>query len=42
MQVVTKKSFLLNLERNFGVDQSCHFREKRTFNSEKGRHRIEG
>jgi len=28
MQVV-KKSFLLNPEKNFGIDPSCRFREKR-------------
>jgi len=44
MQVVVNKYFLLNPEKNFGVDPSCRFREKRkkrTFNSEKWRHRAE-
>jgi len=38
MQVVMKKSFLLNPEKNFGADLFNRFREKRkkrTFNSEK-------
>jgi len=34
MQVVKNKYFLLNPEKNFGVDPSCRFREKLTFNSE--------
>jgi len=28
MQVVMKKCFLLNPEKNFGTDPSCRFREK--------------
>jgi len=45
MQVVMNKFFLLNPEKNFGADPSCRFREKRkkrTFNSEKWRHRAVG
>jgi len=37
MHVVKNKCFLLNPEKNFGIDPSCRFREKRkklTFNSE--------
>jgi len=34
MQVVVNKCFL-NPEKNFGVNPSYHFRDKRTFNSEK-------
>jgi len=29
MQVVVNKCFLLNLEKKFDVDSSCHFQEKR-------------
>jgi len=45
MQVGVDKCFLLNPEKNFGVDPFCRFwekRKKRTFNSEKWRHRAEG
>jgi len=42
MQVVMNKCFLLKSEKNFGFDPSCRFREKRTFNSKKWRHRAEG
>jgi len=45
MLVVMNKCFLLNLEKQFGADPSCRFQEKRkkrTFNSEKSRHRAEG
>jgi len=39
MQVEMNKCFLLNAEK-IGVDPSYRFREKRTFNSEKWRHRA--
>jgi len=42
MQIVMNKCFLLNAEKKFGADSSCRFRKKRTFNSEKWRHRAEG
>jgi len=44
LQLVMNKCFLLNPEKK-SADPSCRFREKckkRTFNSEKGRHRAEG
>jgi len=41
MQVVKNKYFLLNPEKKFGANPSCRFRDKRTFNSEKLRHRAE-
>jgi len=42
MQVVMNKCFLLNSEKQFGANPFCRFRDKRTFNSEKWRHRAEG
>jgi len=45
MQFVKNNCFLLNPEKNFDVDPSCRFREKRkkrTMTSEKWRHRAEG
>jgi len=42
MQAVMNRCFLLNPEKNFGANPSCRFWEKRTFNSEKWRHRAEG
>jgi len=39
------KCFLLNPEKTIGADQSCRFwekKQKRTFKSEKWRHRAEG
>jgi len=39
MQVAINKFFLLNPEKNLA--QICRFQEKRTFNSEKWRHRAE-
>jgi len=36
------KCFLLNPEEKIGANPSRRFREKRTFNSEKWRHRAEG
>jgi len=32
MQVVMNKCFLLNLEKKFGANLSCHFQDKHTFN----------
>jgi len=42
MQVVRNKCFLLNPETKFCANLPCRFREKRSFNSQKWRHRAEG
>jgi len=42
IQVVKNKCFLLSPEKQFGAESYCRFRDKRTYYSEKWRHRSKG